>query len=249
MTWDEASQLDRNLVVVVPFGATEQHSYHLPLGTDAFIIEGIARELDKQIGQKICILPTTFLGCSRHHMDFAGSLTAHVDTFIKVGEQLVDSMAQHGFTKFMLLNGHGGNIDKLSIICENLTYRPNQHLTVIGVTYWHLIREEIRDIRETASGGMGHACELETSLMLLLNANLVHKERMEAGALNRGTRFLSGDMFDPGSIVMTRPFHELSQHGGLGDPAKASVEKGQLILNATLKKLIQVVADMHSSLL
>src|ERR1700704_2384403 len=101
MTSEEIAKLDRGVVVIVPFGAVEQHSLHLPMGTDSILIEAIARRLEQKIPARVCVLPTTWLGCSRHHMDFAGSLTAEIDTFIEVGEQLVGSMAEHAFHNFI----------------------------------------------------------------------------------------------------------------------------------------------------
>ena len=249
MTWEEVSELDRDLITVIPFGAIEQHSYHLPLGTDSFIVEGIALELEKRIPHQVCLLPTTFLGCSRHHMAFAGSLTARTATFINIGEELVESMARHGFRRFLLLNGHGGNIEKISIAAENVSYFPGLQLQAIAVTYWHLIQKEIRAVRETPLGGMGHACELETSLMLLLRPELVHRERMRPGGLQRGTRFTSGDMFDSGSVTLTKSFEEISSHGGLGDPTTASSEKGRVILDLIVNKLIELVGEVRSGTL
>src|SRR6516225_9591335 len=93
LTWQGVAKLDRRMVVVVPFGAVEQHSHHLPLGTDAILTEAIAQRLEQRMPEQVLVLPTVWLGCSRHHMDFAGSLTAEIETFGRVGEDLVGSMA------------------------------------------------------------------------------------------------------------------------------------------------------------
>jgi creatinine amidohydrolase len=107
MTWEEVARLDRSLVVTVPFGAVEQHSFHLPMGTDSILIDAVAQRLERQTS-------VTWLGCALH-MDFAGSLTAATDTFIQVGGQIVNSMFKHGFYRFILLNGLGGNVNKISL--------------------------------------------------------------------------------------------------------------------------------------
>jgi creatinine amidohydrolase len=249
MTWEEIAEIDRAAIIVIPFGAVEQHSSHLPLGTDSMIVEGIARRLENQLPRTVCLLPTIYLGCSQHHMAFAGSLTAEIETFIDVGMQLAGSMAHHGFRRILLLNGHGGNTTKISIICEKLRYRHGPEISAVGVTYWHLIREEIKAIRETPMGGMGHACELETSILLALSPDSVRSDRMQAGGLDRGTQFVSGDMFESGCVSVTRPFDKLSPHGGLGDPKTASAEKGERILRVIVSKLVQVVTEMQSNLL
>jgi len=246
LTWEEVAKLDRDIVALVPFGSVEQHSLHLPLGTDSIIAETIARRLEARLPSQVLLLPSVWLGCSAHHADFAGSLSAEIDTFIKTGEEIVTSLAHHGFQKFMLLNGHGGNITKLDILTEKLRYRGNPNLKVVAVTYWHLIEKEIAAIRETPLGGMGHACELETSLMMATHPELVRKERIDADVPRDRSIFERSDMFRAGSVTVVKTFKEISRHGGFGDPTKASAEKGEKILEAVLGKLAQVVGEIRS---
>ncbi len=246
MTWEEVAKLDRSMVVVVPIGAVEQHSHHLPLGTDTILAEAIALRLGHEIPDRVLITPAVWLGCSRHHMDFPGSLTAEIDTFIATGEQVVSSMAHHGFRNFILLNGHGGNISKIAIMTEKLRYLPGAQLKVVGISYWHLIAEEIKTIRETPLGGMGHACELETSLMLATKPELVRRERMEADGLRSASEFAEKDMFSPGVVSLTKTFKEISRHGGVGDPMTASADKGERIFEEVVKKLCRVVEQIQT---
>jgi len=246
LTSQQVSNLDRSTVVVIPFGAVEQHSLHLPLGTDSIIGEAIARRLEAELPEQVLVLPISWLGCSRHHMDFPGSLTAEIETFIGVGEQLVTSMAEHGFKNFILLNSHGGNINKVTLMAEKLRYRPGPLLKVVAVTYWHLIGEEIQGIRETPPGGMGHAGELETSVMLAVRPELVRQDLMEADGPQKRSQFEGSDMFAPGSVTVVKPFKQLSQHGGIGDPRRASKEKGERIISAIVAKLAEVVREIQS---
>jgi len=249
-TWEDVSKLDRNMIVLVPFGAVEQHSYHLPLGTDSILVEAIAERLERQIPAEILLLPTSWLGCSRHHMDFPGSLTAEIETFIKHGNEIVNSMAEHGFRNFILLNGHGGNINKISLMAEALRFRRGgDPLKVVGISYWHLITEDIKSIRESPIGGMGHACELETSLMLSHRPALVRRERAEPDGPVRPSPFEGRDMFAPGAVSVTKPFKELTRHGGFGDPTTASAEKGERIFAVILARLTEVVRQIQSGAL
>jgi creatinine amidohydrolase len=245
LTWEEVSKLDRSIVVIIPFGAVEQHSYHLPLGTDSIIAEAIAARLERQMPDRALIVPTNWLGCSKHHMQFAGSLTAEIETFVDLGEQIVCSLAQHAFRNFLLLNAHGGNMTKISIIVEKLSYRMVPRIKVVGVTYWDLIQAEIKQIRETPLGGMGHACELETSLMLAVQPEMVRPDRIEADGPRQISQFEERDMFAPGVISIVKAFEEISQHGGVGDPRTASREKGERILAAVITKLSLVVHEIQ----
>ncbi len=249
LTSEEVARQNRDTVVVAPFGAVEQHSLHLPLGTDSIIGETIARRLENRMPDDVLVLPMVWLGCSRHHMDFAGTLTAEIETFMANGEQVVASMAEHGFRNFLLLNSHGGNTAKVSLMAEKLRYRLGPKVNVVAVTYWHLIGEEIREIRETPLGGMGHACELETSVMLAVHPELVRRERMEADGPAKLSQFEGRDMFDGGRVTVTKSFKELTRHGGFGDPTKASAEKGERILAAIVNKLAQVVQEIRSGAL
>lgn len=249
MTWEEASKLDRRMVVVVPFGSVEQHSYHLPLGTDSILVEAVAQRLEKRLPERVLLLPVAWLGCSRHHMDFPGSLTAEIETFVKVGEELVNSMAEHGFRNFILLNGHGGNISKISVLAEKLRFRPGPPLKVVGITYWHLIGEEIKSIRQTPLGGMGHSCELETSLMLATRPELVRRDRLEADGPEQVSEFDTKDMFAPGSVTVAKSFKDITRHGGFGDPRGASTEKGERIFEAVVAKLVRVVEEIQGGIL
>lgn len=249
LTWDEVSKLDRGMVVIIPFGAVEQHSHHLPLGTDSIIADGIAARLEQQMPDRVLIVPTTWLGCSMHHMEFSGSLTAEIETFIAVGEQIVGSLAKHSFRNFLLLNAHGGNMAKISLIAEKLRYRQALPVKVVGVTYWELISEEIKNIRESPLGGMGHACELETSLILALRPDLARPDRMEPDGPSHVSQFEEKDMFAPGVVSVMKAFKEISQHGGVGDPTTASAEKGQRILAAAAGRLSLLVSEIEGGLL
>ena len=246
LTSPQVSDLDRSTVVVIPFGSVEQHSLHLPLGTDSIIGEAIARRLEHELPEQVLLLPMTWLGCSRHHMDFAGSLTAEIDTFIAVGEQLVSSMAEHGFRNFILLNSHGGNTNKVSLMAEKLRYKLGPASKVVAVTYWHLIGEEIQTIRETPLGGMGHSGELETSVMLVVRPDLVRKDLIESDGPAKPSKFEGSDLFVPGRVSVAKPFKELSRHGGVGDPRKASKEKGEKIISAIVSRLAEVVSEIQS---
>ncbi|TAM83068.1 MAG: creatininase family protein [Acidobacteria bacterium] len=246
LTSPQVSDLDRGIVVVVPFGSIEQHSLHLPLGTDSIIGEAIARRLEQALPSQVLLLPMMWLGCSRHHMDFAGSLTAEIETFIDIGEQLVSSMAEHGFRNFILLNSHGGNINKVSLVAEKLRYKLGPSSKVVGVTYWHLVGEEIQSIRDTPVGGMGHSGELETSVMLVVRPELVRKDLIDPDGPGKLSKFEGRDMFAPGKVSIAKPFKEMTRHGGIGDPRKASREKGERILSVIVKKLAEVVEEIQT---
>jgi len=93
---------------------------------------------------------------------------------------------------------------------------------------------------------MGHACELETSLMLATRPDLVRRDRMEADGPTRLSPFEGRDMFAPGVVSVSKPFRELSRHGGIGDPTSASAGKGEHIFAAIVSRLEEVVREIQS---
>ncbi len=111
-TWPEVeAYLQGSVAVILPIGATEQHGPGGLIGTDAICAEVVARAVGEQAGALVA--PTLSVGMSMHHLGFAGSMSLRPSTLMAVVRDQVLSLAQHGFTRFMWVNGHGGNIATL----------------------------------------------------------------------------------------------------------------------------------------
>jgi creatinine amidohydrolase len=178
MTWQEVNKLDQSTVVVIPFGAIEQHGLHLPLETDALIAQELARRLDEECGGDLLVAPTQWLGLSTHHMSFAGTITASVDTYLALASEILGSLAAAGFQKMLVLNAHGGNGSALDVVLTKCRLQfPGTRIVL--VTYWNVAAQQLSELRETPIGGMGHACELETSLLLAIEPTLVRTDRLQ----------------------------------------------------------------------
>lgn len=245
MTWQEIDALNRSTVVVATFGAMEQHGMHLPLETDALIGQEIARRLDKACDQRLLILPTQWLGLSLHHMSFSGTLTTSVETYLAMAFEILGSIARAGFRKILVINSHGGNVSALDLVltkCRECYPRTR----IVGVTYWNAAAGELSAIRESPLGGMGHACELETSLVLAIKPELVHSQRITADGRQAVSEFAGKDMLKGGSITVSRHFSEISQYGVVGDPRTASAEKGEQFLSAIVHRLAILVNEIES---
>ncbi len=108
MTWPEVQALAaRTDMVIIPIAAMEQHSLHLPIGTD--YLNGLERA--KLIAQKapVLVAPILLPGNSPYHMEFPGTITLSSQTIQQVYFEAAQSLIKHGFTRFLLLNSHGGN--------------------------------------------------------------------------------------------------------------------------------------------
>ncbi len=123
-TWPEVERyLQASTGIIIPIGSTEQHGPNGLIGTDAICPLKIASEIERQVEQAdadVLIAPSINYGMSQHHMAFTGTVTLRPTTLIQVAMDVVTSLAQHGFTHFYFLNGHGGNIPPVTAAFSEL---------------------------------------------------------------------------------------------------------------------------------
>ena len=108
-TWPEVENyLKTSRGIILPIGSTEQHGPNGLIGTDAICAEEIALGVGKATGALVG--PTIGVGMAAHHMDFPGTMTLRPSTLMLVIRDYVTALAEHGFQRFMFVNGHGGNL-------------------------------------------------------------------------------------------------------------------------------------------
>lgn len=169
--------------VLFACGAVEQHGPHLPLFTDAEIGTALGVEVARRLGRTL-VAPTVRIGCSDHHMEFAGTITLRRDTFEAVVTDYVTSLKRHGFERILILPTHGGNFGPLAAMEEGLRVAVAPATVVaytdlIGtVDLWR--RETEAELGLGARVG-GHADVAETSLMRTLHHDLVRMDLAEPG--------------------------------------------------------------------
>jgi len=249
MYWDQLSSkqiqaLDKNIPVLLNIAAIEQHGAHLPVSTDRMIGEYFSGLLNKELEEKVLILPIAAIGCSDHHMRFSGTLSLSHNTFAALVKDIIQSVLHHGFFNIILLNSHGGNQGIMQVIIEQLGFaNPNAH--IIGATWWNVAKEELLKITETGPGGTGHACEFETSLMKVIAPQLIQESLIKEGANVLAFPLADGDMLFPPKISFYRTMKEMTPNGVFGNPTNSSAEKGVRIGECVTKALKQLVIDMY----
>lgn len=249
MFWDQLTSvqlaaLDKQTPVLLNIAAIEQHGVHLPIATDRMIGEYFSGLLNKEIGDKVLILPVVAVGCSDHHMGFCGTLTLSHATFSAVVKEMIQSVLNHGFYNIILLNSHGGNQGIMQVIIEQLGFaNPDAH--ILGASWWNVAKEELLKITETGPGGTGHACEFETSLMKVIAPHLVQESLIKQGANVPAFPSVEGDLLSGPKISFYRTMKELTPNGVYGDPTKSSAEKGVRIGECVTAALKQLVSDIY----
>jgi creatinine amidohydrolase len=248
LSWPEVAALDRErTVAIVPTAAVEQHGPHLPLDTDTFLCTRVveAAAAQAEAGGPVLVAPTQAYGSSAHHMAFAGTLTLTAPTFLASVRELCGSLVAHGFRRLLLVNGHGGNSSLAREAVQQLAVDAD--VVAVAADYWALARETVAEVRESPPGGMAHACEFETSLMLHLRPESVRKDlvRREIPAPLFASQRL--DLVSPGPVAAGWRTDELSSSGVLGAPDLATAEKGRRLFEACVEALARLIEELRSA--
>jgi creatinine amidohydrolase len=248
MIWQELRRpdfenIDRATPVVLPVAAVEQHGPHLPLATDRMIVEFFADELNRRMDRSVLVLPSVPVGCSEHHMEFAGSLTVEHETFLAVAMQYLNSAWRHGFRSFLVLNAHGGNQGVCQILLEKFgTQHPDSQIVV--ATWWRVASEALLPLNETGRGGVGHACEFETSLMLHIAPHLVRMDAAEPRANVPTYDWAQADLLRSSRASLFRTMKQMTSNGAYGEPRAATAEKGKRIADIVCDALLAILRDV-----
>ncbi len=251
MIWDqltspEINNLDRNIPVVFTVSATEQHGLHLPVATDRMIGEHFCNELNKVIPDKVLILPIMSVGISEHHMDFTGTLTIQHQTFLNQAEDILSSVVRHGFRNIILFNSHGGNLAAGQLLLEKFG-AMHPEIQMVFATWWKILGDSIFDLNESGPGGVGHAGEFETSLMLYMNPGLVKLDKIEAVKNIKTYDWAEADMIRGSLASIYRSMKGQTSNGVFGNPSVHSVEKGRQITDMVTLAMKKIILDLYSS--
>jgi creatinine amidohydrolase len=227
---DQLRELARqDAIVILPVASLEQHGPHLPVEVDSRLGEEVAVRSARKVvarGEVAVVLPVLWTGLSEHHMSFSGTVTLDFAAFSAVVEGVVRSVLRDGFRRVVLLNAHGGNENALRTITDDLT--PKLRVPIVQFTYWYAAAVAIAKILET-QGGLQHACEAETSMMMVARPELVAEDRIPLAKVN-----MTPDISDVvgGGVYRWRAIGARSASGVIGNPDAASREKGERLFDA-----------------
>jgi creatinine amidohydrolase len=243
MRWPDVSELDRNgSVVLIPFGSVEQHGPHLRLDEDiqnALTLCELASAASTRVA---LVAPPVWWGLAPHHMGFPGTITLRLETVTALVHDLCASIASHGFRHILLVNGHGGNAPALAAATTQLS--ADLSLFVSSLSYWSLIPDVLADIGTSDFGGMGHAGEMETSMALYLRPDSVAQPLPEADLPTYRGPHEAIDFRGPGPVMTPLDMARDTRDGIIGDPSVATREKGHIIVEALVSRLLDVIEEL-----
>lgn len=243
LRWDHLSwpqikaAAERDALVLVPMGSVEQHGPHLPVGCDHILAqamsERIAQALDAR-GVPVLVAPTITVANSMHHMAFSGTISLTPQTFIAAFSEQCRAIKAHGFRKIVVINGHGGNFDPVSV--AGITLNAELGFPVYCMGYWEGAQAAQAEILE-GQKGIIHACEGETSLMLAVDPTLVDPIYLET----EGPTAMPTAAEENGMISTFRRMEEMTENGVMGLSRLATAEKGERMIAAMVAGAVDVL--------
>ncbi len=237
-TWTDVEGFSRDAVVLIPTGSLEQHGPHLPLFTDSLIVTAVAEAAEKRLPEQLLLTPTLWLGASGHHLKFPGSLSAGFAAYGGAIRSVVESLIPHGFHKFFVLNGHGGNNEPNGIAMRELK-AAYPDLTFGHAGYYGYVAKETAEVLEGPLKEMAHACEAETSLVLHLRPDLVRRDKLRDDGLRT----------EPPLQGLVHHFDERTEQGSYGYATLGSEQKGKRIFEAAVEEVTRQMGDLASGYL
>lgn len=249
MSWKEVKEvLAETDLAILPVGSTEEHGPHLPLSVDtscvSYIAEKTAHELFEKDQIRIIIAPCIPYG-ETNLTEFPGTLTIRAETLISLTYEISLGLISHGVRKIIFLNGHYGNFAPLVITGRKIIYKYPD-LSSVVVNWWNLASEIISEIRESEMGGMFHASELEASVFMNIQPENVHMEKAVKDILKLPVshKFFMPDTYAAQMVTWIHSRKAIPKSGAMGDPTKATREKGEIILNTVITNLRKLIMEM-----
>ncbi|MFB6298920.1 MAG: creatininase family protein [Halobacteriales archaeon] len=217
-------------LAIVPVGSTEQHGPHAPLGTDHLTAAAVADAGAERYDDDVAVTPVIPIGISEEHRQFTGTLWVSPDTFRAYVRETVESLLHHGWSRIVLVNGHGGNTDALNEVARRLTRR---HTALVTAFTWF---DEVGE----HSSLMGHGGPLETALMRHAHPSLINENRIEAARAGASDRW--GDW--QGRVNLAVDTAEFTDNGVVGDPGDGDAAFGDELETAAATSLAALLDRM-----
>jgi creatinine amidohydrolase len=224
-----AVHLEKTRTILIPFGATEEHGLHLPLGTDTFQAADVCRLLAAR--RQVFVAPAIPYGVCRSTGDHPGTISLTTETLKALAMDLVRSLYRQGLRNVVLLSGHAGGTHNAALLdAGECLLRELPELRIAVASEYVLACAAGKGLVETP--GDCHAGEIETSRMLATRPGMV-----------KGTSPAETSGFP--AFILVRDKRRCWPGGVGGDPAKASIAKGQALEALVVEALGRLVDELE----
>ena len=241
---DELAEAARHdPVLLLPIGAIEQHGPHLPIDTDISAATEVAERAARLLGDRSAlVLPPIAWGLSPYWLPFAGTITLRPETILGLISDIGMSVAEHGFRRMVIVNGHGGNAGLIGVAATQLAANG---FRAIALSYWSLLGAELGELSPGDHGMIGHAGQSETSIQLYLQPDRVDPAYQAitdwTDLSDMAARALTHAAYSPPLPLSEAP------SGVYGDPTRADAEIGATIISLAAERLVDVVRGLPGS--
>ncbi len=246
-SWKEAKEAIKKSkgVAILPIGSVEQHSYHLPVGTDTYVAITLAEDAAEKTGA--LVVPPLWFGWSPHHMVLPGTITIRPEVLIELTHDIIKSLSEHGIKKFVLINGHRiVNTVWMQICAQKVQSEFGVTVKIFDPAF---MSKDI--VRKLGFGAVGHAEEVETSHMMARYPEMVHLEKAVDNPIE-DTPLYSVDpcyVHDTLCYVPSTIEHAMvaaKKSGGCtGEPSKSDLKKGKVYHEHLIKNLVSIVKTLQ----
>jgi len=219
-----------NNYIFIPIGSYEQHGPHLPPDTDYLIAKKLVDIVSHIFNGSV--IEGIKIGISPEHEGFKNTKSLSQKEFITQIETIIANYQSN--SKIIIINAHGGNV-----VALNSTNKLKKKYILLLHTF-SLIKNELTQIRTSDIGGICHAGEFETSIMLYIYPDKVNMNNLK----KRDVKYVPtlDPNYDKEKLKNWKTI-DLNQSGILGDPFHSSARKGELWFNFLIKKISARVKD------
>ena len=241
MTTAQAKEaFEKDPIIVIPVGSTEQHGTQGALGTDFMVPSYLADHVEDV--DNVIVAPTVPYGVCPYHLSFEGSINIGYEGLYMVLHGIMDSLMQHGAKRFVVLNGHGGNTPSIDRAALEVYHKGG---VCASVDWWSLVAQ----LDKKFDGGHGDV--LETSAMMAIAPESVHLElskpiNAQDPSENMKAAYIQAVNFKGGIVRLVRDTKEIAPSGWFGpfDPIDSSAELGQEALDLAVSYIRDFLEEM-----
>ncbi len=236
---------EKDWIAVLPVCAIEQHGPHLPVFTDACIGEGMVKRTIELLpaGLPVTFLPLQSIGKSNEHIASPGTITFSWETAIRIWMEIADSIVRAGVRKLVIVTSHGGNVPVADILVRELRIK---HGMLAVSTGWAGAGEPAGLVPAEEDLYGIHGGDVETSIMLHFRPDLVKMDKAEdfrsqqLDLLKEFKRL----RFHMAPARIGWQAQDLNPSGAVGNAARATAERGRLIVEHQAKAFVELLEEM-----